>query len=179
MDKPLIILISGKARNGKDTAGKIIKAILETKGKKVLNLAYGDYVKVTAGRNNDWQGTKDEEDRTRLQDWGENVRQIDPNLWTDIVIKFAEALKNEYDYIVVTDCRHRNEIYRWHEFGYNTLTIHVSRKNFDNGLTEEQKKHPSEIGLDDYLFSSYVLAKDIDELHEKIEKYIIPLIENK
>ena len=40
-----IFIVSGKARHGKDTTCSFIKELCEEKGLKVINLAYGNYIK--------------------------------------------------------------------------------------------------------------------------------------
>ena len=41
--------------------------------------------------------------------------------------------------------------------GWNVISIHITRPNFENSLTEEQRMHPSEIALDGYRFNHEVI----------------------
>lgn len=59
----------------------------------------------------------------------------------------------------------------------HTVSVRVVRPGFDNGLTDEQKSHPSETELDEYPFDYVVenvdlasMAKSADILVEDFEK---------
>ena len=64
-------------------------------------------------------------------------------------------------------------IYISKEFN-KVIAIRVIRPNFDNGLTEEQKNHFTEIDLDDYDKFDYEVLNDgtISDLEVKIRKII-------
>ena len=53
-----VYVISGKARHGKDTVALDIKEIYENKRLKVINLAYGSYIKEYAKRISNWDGAE-------------------------------------------------------------------------------------------------------------------------
>ena len=82
----------------------------------------------------------------------------------------AKAFEEEYNYVLIADCRFPNEIHRWREEGYPIISVHVERLGFDNGLTEEQKNHASETALDDYMFDVYLKATNLTELREEAKK---------
>lgn len=175
---PTIITISGKARHGKDTTAEIIKDLLKNKGKRVLHINYADYVKFTAQKYLGWDGNKDEKGRTFLQWYGtDKVRSVDQNFWVDTVIRFVEVMKNDFDYVVIADARFPNEISEWEEKGYNVLSIHVERLNFESELTEEQRTHESETALNNYIFDVYLQASTLDELKQEIIKKVIPILD--
>ena len=49
--------------------------------------------------------------------------------------------------------------------------IHITRPDFDNGLTEEQKKHPTETNLDGFIgYTDEVINTTLDNLKEDAEK---------
>ncbi len=169
-----VLLFSGQAMAGKSLSGEIIKEKMEVKGKKVLIINYGDYLKFIAKQYFDWDGIKDEKGRTLLQWLGTDfVRARRPTFWVDVVCNFIEVFADNYDYFCVCDARFKNEILTMKE-KFDAIAIHVTRLNFDNGLTEAQKKHPSEIALDGWKFDWYIesetgknnLAKEIDKLIE-------------
>ena len=58
--------------------------------------------------------------------------------------------EDQWDYVLIPDTRFPNEIDYLKNAGFDVLYIRVIRENFESPLTEEQKKHPSEIALDDY-----------------------------
>ena len=59
-----IILISGKAQNGKDTVADILMEQLEGKS---IKLAYADYLKLICRKYFGWNGEKDVKGRSTLQ----------------------------------------------------------------------------------------------------------------
>ena len=59
-----VILIAGKARAGKDTTALLLKEIYTEKGKKTINLAYGNYIKEYAKNISDWDGRDETKPRS-------------------------------------------------------------------------------------------------------------------
>jgi hypothetical protein len=178
MSKQTIITFSGKAQHGKDSSADILKRLLESKGHRVLRVNMADKLKFIARQYMGWDGKKDERGRTILQLLGtEKIRAIFPNYWVDNAISIARIFEDDYEYILVGDCRFPNEIHRWVSEGYHVVPIHVKRTNFDNGLTEEQQKHKSETALDEYRFFVYLTAKNLIELENEIITKVMPLLE--
>ncbi|GAA0083017.1 nucleoside/nucleotide kinase family protein [Clostridium sp. CTA-6] len=178
-----IFIISGKARNGKDSTYEIMKKHLEFYNEKCLRIAYGDYVKFIAKQYLGWNGIKDEKGRETLQELGtERVRKglNKPDYWVDRVIDTIKIVGNEYKYIFITDARFPNEIELIKQAFPNMVqTIRVSRKDFISPLTEEQQKHISETALDDYKFDYYIESENgLNNLETKILdtfKFIKPM----
>ena len=56
-----VILISGKARSGKDSFANALSEILQSKDKKVLITHYADLLKYVCRQFFDWNGEKDEQ----------------------------------------------------------------------------------------------------------------------
>lgn len=56
-----VILISGKARSGKDSFANALSKILQSKDKKVLITHYADLLKYVCRQFFDWNGEKDEQ----------------------------------------------------------------------------------------------------------------------
>ena len=189
-----VILISGKAEAGKTTTANIIKTLLEKHGKKVACIPYGQYVKDTAKMIWNWDGKKDKKGRELLQWWGTDVvRAQDPNFWVDSVIRLAKVIDKYVDYLIVDDCRFLNEIEAWRAVKYvaldeatdaltnrqrfpDIITIRVERPGHENVLTPEQRRHPSETQLDNYIFDVAIKATNKAELYDKIVWYIMPKI---
>jgi len=168
-----IILISGKAQNGKDSCAKILKDKLEQKNNKVLITHYADLVKFVCEKFFNWNGQKDKVGRTILQYVGTDViRTQNPNFWVDFIIDILTLFKNEWDYVLIPDCRFVNELTRYGE-KWDTTTVRVNRLNFENNLTVEQKNHPSETELDNYHFDYVINAESgLDKLEEEIDKFM-------
>ena len=78
------ICVSGLARHGKDTSAEIIKKILEERGYSVLIAHYGDLLKFICKNFFGWNGEKDTDGRTLLQQVGTNcIRKQNPDYWVD------------------------------------------------------------------------------------------------
>ena len=174
-----VILISGKAEAGKTTTANIIKTFLEERGKKVACIPYGQYVKDTAKLIWNWDGKKDKKGRELLQWWGTDiVRANAPNFWVSSVIRLAVVIQDYVDYLIVDDCRFKNEIEEWnnHLINFPITTIRVERPGHENALTPEQRRHPSETELDDYIFDITIKATDKAGLYDEVIWNVMPKI---
>jgi len=178
-----IILISAKAQNGKSETAKILKNKLESKNNKVLITAYGNLVKFICEKFFDSNGQKNEHNRSLWQYVGTDViRKQKPNYWVDFIIDIISMFPNEWDYVIIDDCRFINEIHRWNE-EWDTTTVRVNRLNFESSLTTEQKNHPSETELDNYNFDYVINAESgLDKLEKEVDKFIywiLPILKEK
>lgn len=144
-----IICISGHAQNGKDTVAQIMQKTLWGYGERVLIAHYADLVKYICKQFFDWDGKKDEYGRSLLQYVGTNkVRAKEPDFWVGFICKMLELFPDEWDYVLIPDCRFPNELDYLRNHGFDVVHLRVRRDGFDNGLTETQKAHPSETSLD-------------------------------
>lgn len=157
-----VILISGKARNGKDLTSSIIKQQLESEGCKVFQIAYADYLKDICKRLAGWDGVK--KPRELLQQLGTDIVREKlhmKNLWVNHVvheIKIAEQLG--YTHTLITDCRFKNEIHIPKAEFDDCVSVRVERIGFNSELTEAQKQHRSETELDDFKFDIHIRAME-------------------
>ena len=167
-----VCCISAKARHGKDTAAEILKDYLEEKGQRVLITHYADLVKFVCTKFFDWDGNKDEKGRTLLQYVGTDViSSQQPAYWVDFTISILKFFEDKWDYVLIPDCRYPIEASRMAEY-FDTTVLRVERPNFDNGLTDRQKKHPSEVAMDNYHFDLILYNdKGIDEFTEKVRYF--------
>lgn len=153
-------MISGKARHGKDQTAIMLKEQLELEGKKVLTVAYGDYLKYICVKYFGWNGQKDEEGRELLQYVGTDLVRIKlnkPNFWVNQVKDLINAIGELFDYVLITDCRFKNEVeVIKRAFKSKAVSLRVNRPNFISKLTKEQKQHASETELDNYNFDYYI-----------------------
>lgn len=170
----IIIPINGKARHGKDTFAELLKNEFENLGKRVLIIRYADYLKFLAKEYFGWNGEKDEKGRTILQHIGtDRVRKKFENFWIEKVSSVVWMFEEDFDVVIIPDARFPNEAskrnWRYYEryFGankeWNVHTVRVVRPDFDNGLTDEQKSHPSETSLDDYEFDFVFVNDSLDK----------------
>lgn len=147
-----VICISGKAQHGKDTTAGILKDQLESDGYRVLIAHYADLLKYICKQYFGWNGEKDEAGRHTLQYVGTDViRAQKPDYWVDFIAGLLEMFKDEWDYVLIPDCRFPNEIGQMKSFGFDVVHLRVFRQNFVSHLTPEQRAHPSETALDSYV----------------------------
>lgn len=152
-----VILISGKARHGKDTLGNLIVDRLSEQGKTAVIYHLGDNVKHVAAKYYGWDGRKDDKGRSLLQNIGtDKARAIDPDIWIKLSQLILSILQADFDYIIIPDVRFNNEVNLLVE-QFNATTVRIIRPNFDSGLTQDQLNHPSETQLDDYTAWNFVI----------------------
>lgn len=144
-----VVCISGHAQHGKDTAAQMMRRILWGYGKKVLIIHNADLLKFMCKQLFGWNGEKDERGRTLLQYVGTDVvRSQQPDFWVEYIVNVLKMFDNEWEYVIIPDCRFPNELYMLREWGFDVVHVKIDRGDFDNGLTDEQKAHPSETALD-------------------------------
>lgn len=168
-----VICISAKARHGKDTAAEIMKEYLEMQGKEVLITHFADLLKYLCKSLFGWDGNKDERGRTLLQYIGTDVvGKKNPAYWAQFVSNVLCMFENEWDYVLIPDCRYPVEIETMRQI-FDTTIVRVERPNFDNGLTEAQKNHPSEVDMDNYPFDYKILNNGtLEELKQEIYNFM-------
>lgn len=169
-----IIAISGHAQNGKDTVARMLKEELEERGFNVLTAHYGDLVKYICRTFFGWDGNKDEYGRGLLQYVGTDViRKQQPDYWVDFIIQMLKFFSGNWDVVLIPDARFPNEIRVLQEAGFHVTHLRVERPGFDNGLTEEQKNHPSETALDHTAPDARIVNDgSLEHLEMLIEEYV-------
>jgi len=175
---PKIIIISGKARAGKDTTAGFLKEIYN---EKMIILQYGSYIKEYAKKISSWDGNEETKPRELLQQLGTNIirKEIDEKFFIKKMIDDIKVYSFFFDVIVISDARFIEEIEDIKNTFDNIVTIRIVRPNFDNGLTEKEKKHPTEVGLDNYNSYDYKIINDgtLEDLKLKIER-LVEVIDN-
>lgn len=169
-----VITIAGKAQHGKDTTAELLKNKLEVcKGKKVLLTHYADLLKYVCVKFFDWDGKKDKAGRSLLQYVGTDViRSVEPDYWVNFIKSILTMFPDEWDYVIIPDARFPNEIDNLKD-DFDVVSVRVVRPNFDNGLTEEQKRHESEVALDNYEFDRTIENRGgIDDLVAEVLELI-------
>ncbi len=173
---PKIFLISGKAQAGKDTTAGLIKEILEEKGLKVVNLQYSSYIKEYAKKISGWDGNEATKPRELLQVLGTDIirKELGKDFFVKKLVEDIKVYSFFYDIITISDVRLKIEIDIPRNKFDNIYALRIIRPNFDNGLSEEQKMHPTEIDLDDYENFDYILTNDgtIPDLGKKVLKML-------
>lgn len=167
-----VILISGKAQNGKDTVANKLKEDLEKDGQRVLIAHFASAVKNVCRDMFGWDSKKDQCGRTLLQYVGtDKVRKMFPDFWIDYLKKLLEVFYDLWDYVIIPDCRFKNEIDSFlHDDKFQVLTVNVKRTvEFENNLTAKQRLHESETNLENYHFDCSIYNdKGLNELMDKV-----------
>ena len=164
-----VILISGKARMGKDTFAYMASGFFNVLGIKSEVMHFSDKLKEVA-KNMGWDGNKDLRGRTLLQKLGTEVgREYDVDLWVKFVAKRID--ESDSTFIFLPDWRYPNEYTSLIDIltasknnTYDFLTIRISPQSgygFTNDLNEEQKNHISETSLDCFDFD-FVIYRNGD-----------------
>ena len=173
---PKIYLLAGKSRHGKDTLAVFLKEKYEQEGKKVIISPYAKYIKFYAKEMTGWDGSDETKPRELLQQLGTNIIRQKLNkaqMFIDRQIDDIEIYSYFFDVIIIQDVRLKKEITELKKVYKDAKVIHVFRPNFDNGLTEEQKNHLTEIDLDDFDDYNYrVINTTLDELERQAEEII-------
>lgn len=143
-----VICISAKAQHGKDTTANLLKIFMEHDGYKVRIIHYADLLKFICKTYFDWNGEKDEEGRSLLQRVGtDTIRTKEPEYWVDFVAGMLKLFSDEWDFVIIPDCRFPNEV-NVMKANFDTLHLRIFRKNFKSPLSIEQQNHISETALD-------------------------------
>lgn len=174
--KKTVIILTGKARSGKDTVAEYMKEFYEDRDDRVLIAHYADALKHVCKSFFNWDGVKDEHGRTLLQMVGTNkIRDLyGKNFWVDFMWTMLSASSNTWDVAIIPDGRYENELRRPEyikfpaEYDVVVKTVRVIR-NGDNNLTEAQKAHSSENEADGVTVD-HVINNDrgIKELFDKV-----------
>jgi hypothetical protein len=173
-NNPIIFILCGKARSGKDTSSDFVREYYEEKDEKVFNLQYAHHIKQYVKGITDWDGTeKTKEPYRQLMNYlgTEIVRDnLGKKFFLNRTLEDLFVYSHFYKIITISDARFEWEIEAVREKYKNVVAIHIVRPNMDNNLTEEGKKHRVETGLDGYDNYDYKITNDgsLEELKEKI-----------
>lgn len=180
MSKTKFLIFSGKAQRGKDTSAMIAYEELTNSGHKVLIIHYADLLKWMCQMYFNWDGKKDDAGRTILQKVGtDTIRKQDPDYWVRWVIDFIKLFPNEWEYVLIPDCRFPNEIELMKEAFNTVVHLRVDRPGFISPLTYEQQSHISETALDNYPYDILLTNTTMHALREQIIAVIDELEANK
>lgn len=169
-----IILISGKARSGKDTLADIIVNEKLNNEKKVTKIQVGQYIKYYATKYFGWDGSEDTKPRDLLNTLGTDIirNKIDPDFHIDRLIQDIKVLSYFYDTFIVSDIRFPIEIEKTKESFDNVVSIKMQRESDE--LNNSQKNHISETILDNYNNFDFVIDNNgsLEDLKEKAKSIL-------
>lgn len=169
-----IFLISGKARHGKTTVAKIIQEYYKSHDVASVVTSLNKYIKMFAFELTSWDGSEETKPRTLLQTLGSEVIRGKLGLESFFVDRLDEDLcvYNEFaNAVMIDDIRLPFEIEHFKaKHPQNVILVRVNRPNFENGLTDEQQHHETEIALDNYRDYDYTIKNDgsINDLKNEV-----------
>lgn len=143
-DRSLRLLLVGRAGSGKDETARYL---VERYGFR--RYAFADKLKEIV--RDLWpEAFKEAKPRTLLQAVGQCLRQVDPDVWVNYLLRCIEAERPLR--AVVTDCRYRNELELCNEKGFLPVVVvcpdEVRNARLaargDRPLSAEEAAHPSE-----------------------------------
>jgi len=166
-----IFIISGKARSGKTETAKIIENYY--KEKKCITISFAYYLKDYIKRITGWDGNEETKPRELLQKLGIELikNNIDDKLLINRILQDIEVFSYFYDIIIISDARLVDEIESIKNKYTNSVSIRISN-NDNNNLTEKQKNHITETGLDNYSKFDYSVNNDYVNLEKEIENIL-------
>lgn len=168
---PIIILIAGKARSGKNTVSKILESEFIKEKKEVIISPYTKYLKEYIHNITDWN-IEDENNKPRdlLQKLSSELIRGKLGLENIFINRQIEDIKiYSYfkDVIIINDVRFPKEIDTIKNVFTNVVSIQVKRSNYISGLTKEQLQDVTETSLDNYNNFDYIIENDdIESLKE-------------
>ena len=177
----LIYLISGRARNGKDTMSKMLEEEYKLLGKRVCFIQLMRPLKWLLQDYFGWDGKEETKPREKLQKMGTELIREELNMPTYFIDRLTENIKilsKYYDVFMVTDVRLPLEIELLKQRFDHVVSINIIRENFENDLTLSEKVHYTEVALNDYDDFDYVVVnKSLEHLKIKV-KEIVSEVEN-
>ena len=169
--EPLIFILSGKAKSGKNLIADMIEE--HYNDKKCIQLSFAYYLKQYAKKISNWDGLEETKPRKLLQDLGISLikERIDSKLLIRRMIEDIKVYSYFYDIIVITDARLIDEIEDIKNNFNKSISIRINRNSYENNLTIDEKKHITEIGLDNYNSFDYILNND-DNLKNNLKNIL-------
>jgi len=165
---PIIYVLSGKAKSGKNYVANIISEYY--KDKKCIKISLAHYLKQYIKNITNWDGSEENKPRDLLQTLGiDLIKKINPNLLIDRVCDDIKVYSYFYDVIIITDARLIDEIETLKN-KFNCITIRINNLK-ENGLTSSQQQHITETNLDGYDNFDYVI-----ENNENLETQVLEVI---
>lgn len=174
--KVKVIILSGKARSGKDLVANYI--IDYFKNKKVKKLSFAYYLKQYVKSISNWNGEESLKPRKLLQNIGIDLikNKIDNKLLIRRVLEDIEVYSYFYDVLVITDARLIDEVDDIKNMYKDSISIRINR-SIDNDLDDYEKNHITEVNLDNYNFDYIINNDNIDDLQLSVKKVLEEIYE--
>lgn len=169
-----IFLIAGKAQCGKNTFGDYLKEELKDYGYKPCIMHITEPLYSYARTYFEWNPQENNKPREFLQKMGIDIikKQLGKdNFLLNRLYEDIEILSNFFDVFIITDARLIKEFEEIKNKYKNVVLIKLERHNYDDKLTDIERKHITENELDNYDKFDYIIEnKSLKELkNEAIE----------
>lgn len=182
-----IYLLAGKAGSGKDLMGRYMKTKYDFAGHNACILHITTPLYEYAKNYFSWNGNMSEKPREFLQEMGIEVIQKrlgKKYFLLDRLCEDIDILKNFFDVFIIADGRLLFEFEELKKRFPEIKIVHVIRDNYDNKLSENEKKHITEVEMEHYKNYDYIVrntskerlfleADKIIELESQVEGEII------
>lgn len=187
-DFPIIILISGLARSGKDTFAKDFGVYLnvydDTDKRRILITHFADLLKYILREYLGWDGVKDFDGRMKLQYVGDLCRLYNENYFVDFIKSIISMFSTKYDYILIPDARYPNEIKVLKDaFPGSVIHVHVKNKPIEEKAAKNMQYHHQSEGAIDENTADYniILNKEVfneEDWNKICEEFYDSIIKN-
>ena len=173
-----LYLIGGKARQGKDTTGTLIKEYYEQNGEKVCILQVSNYLKHFAKDYFGWDGSEDTKPRALLNELGDLIRHDmnKPLFFINRIKEDMEVLSHYYDVAIITDIRLPIEFEEMSKLSDDVVKLYITRPDLNTPLNKIDQSHLTETALDGY--DQYDI-KLINTSLEQLKLDVIEMIEKR
>lgn len=169
-----LFVIGGVAKSGKNTFGEYLSEELKNYGCKPCVMHLTEPLYSYAKNYFLWDENGDAKPREFLQKMGIEIikeKMHKPYFLVNRICEDIEILSNFFDTFIITDARLIMEFEELRKRFDDVITIKISRVNYDNGLTEEEKKHVTETEILDYDHFHYIVEnKNLDALRSEARK---------
>lgn len=175
--KPVVVLINGKARHGKNTLAYILQNILSRKNIKSYIEGNASAVKQLALTEFKWNGLKDDRGRQLLIDITNSGYNYDPFFWEKKTEHSASKIFN-LDVLIIPDWRYLNTKKYFKDRGYEVCCLHIEREKAIIEMNQQLQNDISEKGFDisEYDYKIYNKSDDLDHLKQLVQEFIVPII---
>lgn len=173
-----VYVIGGSAKAGKNTFGKYLREEIKKYGHKPCVMRLTEPLYSYAENYFDWNENTAEKPREFLQKMGIEIikeKLHKTYFLIDRLCEDIEILSNFFDTFIITDARLIMELEELKKRYDDVVLIKVSRDDYDNGLSEEEKNHITETELNDYRGFNY---KVFNTSLEDLEKQASIIVKN-
>jgi len=173
MNDPIIYVICGRARTGKNTVADFIYDYYKNDS---VRLSYTTYLKQYAILISDWDGSEETKPRELLQTLGTEIikNKIDNKLLIKRTIEDINVLAYFKRVIIISGARRKEEIDDLKKVYNNVIAIRVYKDSITDKLTDSENNHITEKDLDDY--NNFDFEKINENSLEKLKEYVNDII---